>query len=49
MVNYEAISIGSQIEFLKDNNIIFGIVRYKGPIVKQKGLLVGVECLYPSL
>ena len=43
MVNYDAITIGLEIEFILDNKIYDGIVKYKGGINGKDGVWIGIE------
>ena len=46
---YETVTIGIEVEFLIDNVIYSGIIRYKGPINGKDGLWVGIEADQPGL
>ena len=48
MVNYNSIKIGLEVEFMIEDQIFDGIVRYKGGINGYEGLWVGVEASQPS-
>jgi hypothetical protein len=48
MVNYDSIKIGLEVEFMRENQIFHGVVRYKGGIMGYEGLWVGVEASEPS-
>lgn len=47
MVNYDSIKVGLEVEFMRENQIFHGIVRYKGGIMGYEGLWVGVEASEP--
>jgi hypothetical protein len=49
MVYYDSINIGCEVEFLKNDKIYFGIVRYKGGLINRDGDWVGVETNEPGL
>ena len=48
MVNYDSIKVGLEVEFMIDNHIFDGVVRYKGGINGYDGLWIGVEANQPS-
>ena len=48
MVNYDVVSIGLEVEFLVQDQIFCGIVRYKGPINGKNGNWIGIEAKQPS-
>ena len=51
MVNYDAIRVGLEVEFLcgvENSNVHSGIVRYKGPINNKEGEWVGIEAKEPG-
>ena len=48
MINFDQISIGLEVEFMIDNKIHRGIVKYKGPINLKDGVWVGIEAYEPS-
>ena len=43
MVFFESLKIGAEVEFLKNEKVCCGIVRYKGGVVNREGDWVGVE------
>lgn len=43
MVYYDSINIGSRVEFLKNDKICSGVVRYKGGVVDRGGVWLGIE------
>ncbi|CAF0915262.1 unnamed protein product [Adineta ricciae] len=47
MLTYESITIGQRVEVLHDNQILFGKVLYKGPVVNRRGLWIGVDLTTP--
>ncbi|CAF1074833.1 unnamed protein product [Brachionus calyciflorus] len=47
MVNYDAITIGLEIEFIDNDKIHNGIVRYKGGINGKDGVWIGIEAKEP--
>jgi len=49
MVNFNAITIGLEVEFLVEDNICSGIVRYKGPLNGKEGDWIGVESSAPGM
>jgi hypothetical protein len=48
MVNFDVLTIGLEVEFLLEENVYGGIVRYKGPLNGHDGMWVGVEAKEPS-
>jgi dynactin complex subunit len=49
MVNFNAVTIGLEVEFLVEDSISSGIVRYKGPINGKEGDWIGIESLAPGI
>lgn len=47
MVNYDSIKIGLEVEFMIEDQIFDGVVRYKGGINGYEGLWIGVEASEP--
>lgn len=43
MVNYDSITQGLKVEFVKNEKIFSGTVRYKGGINGKKGVFIGIE------
>ena len=44
MLTYDNITIGQDVEFQLENNVIYsGQVRYKGGLVHKDGVWVGIE------
>jgi dynactin complex subunit len=48
VVYYDSINIGAQVEFLKNDKIYNGIVRYKGGVINRDGDWIGVEAEEPG-
>ncbi|RNA14555.1 tubulin-folding cofactor B, partial [Brachionus plicatilis] len=43
MVNYDSITLGLRVQFMKDEKICSGTVRYKGGVNGKKGVFIGIE------
>lgn len=43
MLTYENIVIGQQVEVLRNDEIFFGTVLYKGPITGRQGTWLGID------
>ncbi len=48
MLTYENITIGQRVEVLHKNQILYGTVLYKGPIVGRSGLWLGIDLTTPD-
>lgn len=49
MVNYDSINLGLKVEFIKDETICRGTVRYKGGLNGKQGVFVGIETDKPGI
>ena len=49
MVNFNAVTIGLEVEFLVEDSICSGIVRYKGPVNGKEGDWIGIESSAPGI
>ncbi len=49
MVNYDILTIGMEVEFMIDDKINSGVVRYKGAINGKPGLWVGIAARSPGI
>lgn len=47
-MNYDAITIGLEVEFLVADQVCSGFVRYKGPVNGKDGLWCGIEAKQPG-
>lgn len=43
MLNYDNITIGLEVEFVVDDQLCEGFVRYKGPVNGKEGVWIGIE------
>lgn len=43
MVNYDSITLGLRVQFMKDEKICSGTVRYTGGVNGKKGVFIGIE------
>ena len=48
MLTYEDIKIGQRVEVLHKNEIFYGTVLYKGPIVGRHGIWLGIDLTTPD-
>lgn len=48
MLTYESINIGQRVEVLKNDQILYGTVLYKGPVVGRRGVWLGVDLTTPD-
>ena len=48
MLTYESINIGQRVEVLKNDQIFYGTVLYKGPIVSRRGVWLGIDLTTPD-
>lgn len=49
MVNYDVVTIGLEVEFLVNQQLFGGIVRYKGGINGKDGVWIGIEAKEQSI
>ncbi|CAF1581193.1 unnamed protein product, partial [Adineta steineri] len=47
MLTYENITIGQRVEVLQNNQIVYGTVLYKGPIMGRPGVWLGIDLATP--
>ena len=48
MLTYESITIGQRVEVLQNDRILYGTVLYKGPIIGQRGVWLGIDLTTPN-
>lgn len=48
MLTYESITIGQRVEVLKNDQILYGTVLYKGPVVGRRGMWIGIDLTTPD-
>lgn len=49
MVNYDSINLGLKVEFIRNEKICSGTVRYTGGINGKQGVFVGIEADEPGI
>lgn len=49
MVNFDSLSIGLAVEFLINNTVESGFVRYKGSLNGKEGDWIGIEANKPGI
>jgi dynactin complex subunit len=48
MLTYENITIGQRVEVLRKDQILYGTVLYKGPIIGRHGVWLGIDLTTPD-
>jgi dynactin complex subunit len=48
MLTYESITIGQRVEILRNDQILYGTVLYKGPIIGRRGVWLGIDLTTPD-
>lgn len=43
MLTYESITIGQRVEVFHNEQILYGTVLYKGPLVSRRGIWLGID------
>ncbi|UJR08257.1 hypothetical protein I4U23_012530 [Adineta vaga] len=48
MLTYESVTIGQRVEVLHNNQVLYGTVLYKGPLVSRRGMWIGIDLTTPE-
>jgi dynactin complex subunit len=48
MLTYENVTIGQRVEVLHNEQVLYGTVLYKGPVMGRAGLWLGIDLTTPD-